>query len=45
MALGAMYDVLTASNTFEPSVQNNQTLVAEITIKPLKNIDNDNNDA
>lgn len=46
MTLGVTYDVLSASNDFEPISENQETLVAEITITPMKNIViSDNNDA
>ncbi len=43
--LGVTYDVLTASHTFEPEANDNNTLVAEITITPIEPVTNDDNDA
>lgn len=46
MTLGVTYDVLSASNDFEPLNQNQETLVAEITITPIqKTVTSNNNDA
>ncbi|GFD69373.1 hypothetical protein [Alteromonas sp. KUL106] len=45
LALSVTYDVLTASHTFEPEVEENETLVAEITITPIEPVSSDDNDA
>ncbi len=45
MELAVTYDVLTASHTFEPEVNVNNTLVAEVTITPIKSVSLDDNDA
>ncbi|EDV18510.1 hypothetical protein TRIADDRAFT_62973 [Trichoplax adhaerens] len=43
--LGVTYDVLTASHTFEPEVEEANALVADITITPIEPISSDDNDA
>jgi len=45
LALSVTYDVLTASHTFEPEVEEAETLVAEITITPIEPVNSDDNDA
>lgn len=45
LSLGVTYDVLTASHRFEPEMDDNNTLVAEITITPIKADALDDNDA
>lgn len=46
MTLGVTYDVLTASNNFEPMASDSDTLVAEITITTLKpSVASEDNDA
>ena len=36
MTIGITYDVLTASHTFEPNAAEASTLIADITITPMK---------
>ena len=43
--LAVTYDVLTASHTFEPEVEEANALVADITITPIEPISSDDNDA
>jgi polyisoprenoid-binding protein YceI len=43
--LNITYDVLTASHTFEPEDDGERTLVADITITPIKRADLKDNDA
>lgn len=43
--LNITYDVLTASHTFEPEDDGERTLVADITITPIKRADLNDNDA
>jgi len=45
LELGVTYDVLTASHKFEPEVEEENTLVAEITITPIEPISLNDNDA
>lgn len=45
LELGVTYDVLTASNAFEPEVDEANTLVAEITITNIEPVSLDDNDA
>ncbi len=45
LALSVTYDVLTASHTFEPEIEEAETLVAEITITPIEPVNSDDNDA
>ena len=45
LELGVTYDVLTASNAFEPEVDETNTLVAEITITNIEPVSLDDNDA
>jgi len=45
MELGVTYDVLSASNAFEPEVDETNTLVAEITITNIEPVSLDDNDA
>ena len=45
LELGVTFDVLTASHTFEPEVEETNTLVAEITVTPIKPVSTDDNDA
>ena len=44
MTIGITYDVLTASHTFEPDAAEASTLIADITITPMKSdeFQNDN---
>lgn len=44
MTIGITYDVLTASHTFEPNAAEASTLIADITITPMKSdeFQNDN---
>ena len=44
MTIGIKYDVLTASHTFEPNAAEASTLIADITITPMKSdeFQNDN---
>ncbi len=45
LALDVTYDVLTASHTFEPEVEEAHSLVAEITVTPIEPISSNDNDA
>jgi len=45
VTLNITYDVLTASHTFEPEDNGERTLVADITITPIKRADLNDNDA
>jgi len=45
LELGVTFDVLTASHTFEPEVEETNTLVAEITVTPIEPVSTDDNDA
>lgn len=45
LELGVTYDVLTASNAFEPEVDETNTLVAEVTITNIEPVSLNDNDA
>ena len=45
LELDVAYDVLTAGHTFEPEVEEANSLVADITITPIEPVSSNDNDA